>query len=350
MTVPNPLAKADRPLSAPQVLYLALSTSDVCNYRCRHCHIWRHELRSSAVTVADRKRWLAEFAALSPGGVVILTGGEVTLDYGELFEVASASRALGQRLFALSNGLLVDSFERARGIARSGITHMVISLDSHLPEIHNYTRGRERAFEEATGALRLLVRARDEAANGFQVLVSTVLFKENLPLLPDLVTFCRALGVDHLDFQLLGPTFANARPDRDVFFERHFWHTAVEKASARSLFERLLPELGTDGFVAKNATDLPWILRYVEDPSFETSVPVCGSHHRNLILDGDGNATLCFNAEEILEVPAIGNARANGLAEIWTGAPAAAARETMDGCRRACGTLNCHRREGGTAT
>lgn len=343
------LSPHPQPLAPPQVLYLALSTSEVCNYRCRHCHIWRHELRRTAVTQEDRERWLAEFAELNRQGVVILTGGEVTLDLGELHRVAGACRAQALPLFAISNGLLVDTPEGAREIVRSGITHMVVSLDSHLPAIHNYTRGREHAFEEATRALRLLVEARDEVGSGFEVLVATVLFKENLPLYPDLVGFCRDLGVDRVDFQILGPTFANAHPSRDVFFEKHFWHTPVEKVAAQALFRRLLPVLGGDGFVGKGARDLEWILRYIEDPNFETSVPVCGSHHRNLILDLDGNAALCFNSAEILESPFIGNALERPLGEIWNGAQAASARRVMDGCRRACGTLNCHRREDGPA-
>ena len=329
----------------PETLYLALSTADVCNFRCRHCHIWRHELRATDVTLGDRARWVREFAALKPGGHVVLTGGEVTLDLPELLAIARVCRESELALYAMSNGLLIDNPTVAGQLVASGVTHFVVSLDSHLRAIHAYTRGRENAFEETTGAIRLLVEERNRVGAGMRVLVATVLFKENLALFPAFVRFCRGLGVDHVDFQLLAPTFANAHPRRDVFYERHFWHTKVEKLAAIELFRSILtPEAVADGFVLKRPEDLEWIERYVDDPAFTTSQPVCGSHHMNLILDLDGNAALCFNTRQILGDPFIGNALASSLGDLWSGGKAAEDRAVMDQCRLSCGTLNCHRR------
>ncbi len=107
-----------------------------------------------------------------------------------------------------------------------------------------------------------------------------VLFKENLPLFPDFVEFCRELGAQHVDLQVLARTFANAHASRDAFFEKHFWHTPEEKSEARGCSARFLTDARSGGQLSGQApADLDWILRYVDDPDFTTDSPVCGSHH-----------------------------------------------------------------------
>jgi MoaA/NifB/PqqE/SkfB family radical SAM enzyme len=328
----------------PEVLYLALPTSDVCNYRCRHCHIWLQQERPRPLARARRLELVAEFARLSPGGTVVLPGGEVTLDWAELFAVAGACRAAGLPLFVLSNGARIDSDRAARDLVTSGVTHVAVSLDSHRPELHAYTRGVATAFEETTGAIRRLAAARDEVAPQVKVQTACVLFRDNLGEFSDYVEFCRDLGAQHVDFQLLARTFANASRDRDPFFEKHFWHTPEQKAEARRLLADLVERWGDDPLVVKTRADLPWMLSYVDDPDFRTERPVCGSHHRNLHVDAEGNVALCFNTAAILARPYVGNAAASSLAELWTGAKAAEDRRVMDACTLNCGALNCHRR------
>ena len=149
---------------------------------------------------------------------------------------------------------------------------------------------------------------------------------------------------------MLARTFANAHANRDSFFEKHFWHTAEEKADARRLFTRFLTEIDPAGeILVKRPADLAWILRYVDDPDFASEEPICGSHHLNLIVDARGDAALCFNTKRILDDPFVGNARHRSLAELWRGVKAASDRSVMDVCTLNCGALNCHRRKSSVA-
>ena len=119
------------------------------------------------------------------------------------------------------------------------------------------------------------------------------------PLFPEFVAFCRALGTQHVDLQVLSRTFSNSHPNRDAFFEKHFWHTAEEKREARARLSELMALYADDPFVVKKPADLPWMLAYVDDPDFRTEQPICGSHHRNLFVDAQGNAALCYNTAAI---------------------------------------------------
>lgn len=329
------------------MLYLSLPVSDICNYRCRHCHIWMKEQSVDAISRERRIEIVQEFARLNPSGCVVLPGGEVTLDMDELLAVAGACRDAGLPCVIMTNGSRIDTPEAARVLVTSGVTFCAVSLDSHLPELHNFTRGLPVAFAEATRAIRLLAEARDAHADGrFRLCVTGVLFKENLALFPEFVGFCRGMGAQNVDLQVLARTFSNAHGSRDSFFEKHFWHTPEEKAEARRLFTRFLTELDPGGeILVKRPADLEWILRYVDDPDFTTEEPICGSHHSNLIVDARGDAALCFNTARILDDPFAGNARNASLAELWGGAKAARDRAVMDACTMNCGALNCHRRK-----
>jgi MoaA/NifB/PqqE/SkfB family radical SAM enzyme len=335
----------------PGMLYLSLPVSDICNYRCRHCHIWMHEKSEDVLSRERRIELVQEFAVLNPAGYVVLPGGEVTLDMDELLAVAGACRDVGLPCLIMTNGSRIDSPEVARTLVTSGVTFCSVSLDSHLPELHNFTRGLPQAFEDATRAIRLLAEARDLwAPDRFRLCVTGVLFKENLSLFPEFVEFCRGLGAQHVDLQVLARTFSNAQSNRDNFFEKHFWHTPEEKDDARRLFTRILTELDPAGTVlVKRPSDLDWILRYVDDPDFTTEQPICGSHHTNLIVDARGDGALCFNTKRILDDPFVGNARHQSLAELWRGTKAGHDRAVMDTCTLNCGALNCHRRKSAVA-
>lgn len=332
---------------APRELYLSLPTSDVCNYRCRHCHIWLQEVRPRLLTRARRLEVLEEFAVLSGGGTVILSGGEVTLDFEELLAVAARCRDLGLPLIALSNGSRIDDPSIADAIVASGVTHLAISLDSHLPALHNYTRNVATAFADTTRAIRLVAEANGRRGGGVHLIVAAVLFKENLPLFGEFVEFCRSLGAQSVDFQLLARTFANRHPTRDPFFAKHFWHTLEEKAQASEAITRLLCRFEADPTVVKKPVDLQWILPYIADPDYRTARPICGSHYHSLFVDAEGNAALCFNTRAILGRPFVGNVAETSLGELWTGTKAGEDREQMDRCRLNCGALNCHRRPEG---
>jgi MoaA/NifB/PqqE/SkfB family radical SAM enzyme len=332
----------------PAALFLSLPTSDICNYRCRHCHIWMHSAPENVLPRARRLELIREFASVNPAGSVILPGGEVTLDLDELFAIAGACRDANLPCVIMTNGSRVDSPDVARRLATSGVTFVAVSLDSHVPAIHNMTRGVDTAFDETTRAIRLLAEARDQwAPQTFRLCVTGVVFKENLRHVPEFVEFCRGLGAQNVDIQVLARTFSNRHATRDAFFDKHFWTTREEKDEARALFTRFLTELDPERrILVKGREDLDWILAYIDDPDFVSAAPVCGSHHLNFIVDVHGDVALCFNTRRILDEPFIGNIRGSSLVELWAGEKAARDRGVMDQCTLNCGALNCHRRKG----
>jgi MoaA/NifB/PqqE/SkfB family radical SAM enzyme len=325
----------------PELLNLKLPTDRWwCNYRCKHCHLWTRKADGGGLTDGERIDLIEQFARLNPRGVVVLAGGEPMMDLAQLLMLAGACKQRGLRCSVTTNGSYVTDEEIARTLAASGLTRITVSLDSHIPEIHRYTRGVPTAFEDTTRAIRLLVAARGA---GLSVAAACVLFDQNVALLRDYVLFCRELGVDGVDFQLLSPTFANVNESEDFFFERHFFSTPEAKQLAAGHIAAVIREFG-DGFLLKGEADLEWIRSYIADADFKTATPVCRSHEKYLLVDVMGRAALCHNNQDVLpDAPFIGDVRTETLAEIWAGATARRARSVMDRCVLGCGALNCHR-------
>lgn len=339
------MSRFDPTRSPPTWLHLTTATSRLCNYRCRHCHIWMQKDSQNELTVEQRVDLIRQFAAFGPDGTVAIPGGEVMMDLDELLVLTGACRESRLECILNANGSYITDEKIARTVVESGITRLCISLDSHVPELHNYTRGVASAYRETLRAIRLLVEARDRWNPRFFLSVSCVVFDRNLELLRDFVEFCRGLGVDRADFQLLSQTFANAHPTRDVFFEEHFFHTPEAKARAIGVLTGVIDDYRTDGFLQKTREDLPSMIGYLSSQEFLTDEPICGSHERNLIVHPNGDVALCHNSYGVMpEDEYVGNVRHESLREIWTGARAQRARAIMDQCRLGCGSLNCHRR------
>jgi MoaA/NifB/PqqE/SkfB family radical SAM enzyme len=301
----------------------------------------------NAMTTAERVEMIRQFGELNPHGTVIIPGGEVMMDLPELFALAGACKAAELELVINSNGSYVVDEEIARKVVESGITRLSVSLDSHIPEIHQYARGIATAFHDTVRAIRLLVAAAKKYNPSFFLSVSCVVFDRNLRHLPAYVDFCRELEVTRADFQLLSRTFANKHPTRDVFWEEHFFHSPEAKVEAFEVIAGVIRR-NNDGFLLKCEADLEWIKDYLNQPdqsTFETPEPICGSHEKNLMVNPGGEVALChFNWSVLPNDPYIGNAKEQNLFDLWTGPKAQIARGVMDQCRLGCGALNCHRR------
>jgi MoaA/NifB/PqqE/SkfB family radical SAM enzyme/glycosyltransferase involved in cell wall biosynthesis len=330
----------------PENLYLTTSTSNLCNYKCRHCHIWTQKDPQNELTLEQRVNIVRQFGTLNPKGLVAISGGEVTMDMPELLAIAAACKQARLRCLITTNGSYITDPEIAKSIALSGLTWVTVSLDSHIPELHRYTRGVDGAYEDAMRAIRLLVEARDKYnPRDFVVTTACVVFDKNLPHLAEFIQFARGLGVNYVDFQVLSRTFSNQNPKRDTFFEQHFWHTPEQKSQAKKTIAEIVARFGDNGgFLSKSSADLDWLNSYITDPDFKTDEPICGSHEKNMVVDTLGRVSLCFNTPDNLPEPHVGNVREGQLVHLWGGKKAQHARLVMEDCTLGCGALNCHRR------
>jgi MoaA/NifB/PqqE/SkfB family radical SAM enzyme len=289
----------------------------------------------------ERRALVCEFAAMSPGGEVVLTGGETMRDKEAFFSLTRLCRELGLRSAANTNGSYITRDDDDRLLAE-GPTYLVFSLDSHDAAIHDYNRGIDGSCETTIATMKRLLaaKARLGAPTATEIMTNSVLLEGNIRSLFELLDALAEIPVDGALLQVLSPTF-HRRGEEDVFYQRNFFR---DRAAAVEILQRLIRRIGDYPILRTTATDLRWMQRYILLPEV-IDEGICGSHEKNIMVDHRGEVQLCFNMRKIFDGRSIGNTRSSGLVAMWTGSLAGQARDVMAGCRKSCGMLNCHRRQ-----
>lgn len=322
--------------------YLFIETTTECNLRCRQCHMWMSREPEGTLTTAEKEGLVRQFHGLNPEGVVVLTGGETMHKEPEFFTLTELCRKLGLSSAANTNASYIHpgNYET---VLRCGPKYLVVSLDSHIPAIHNYIRGKKGSWEHVTDTLKALVKFREQHCPELntRIITNTILLDDNILHWPEYIRFAREeLGIDGVMFQPLSRTFWN-QGKGDPFFDKHFFRN---KAETIAVIDAVIQMYGKDSFVLTSENDLEWMKLYVQQPDF-IGEQVCGSHERNIMVDQAGDVQLCFSMRGLMNGNPLGNVRHFSLAELWNSTMAGEAREVMASCRKNCGMLNCHRKE-----
>lgn len=128
-----------------------------CNLKCAHCYLDSTSLDNpDDITAKEGMEFVDSISSLSPGAMLILTGGEPLLR-PDFFEIASYASRKGLYVTVGTNGTLIDD-EVARRLRESGVKGAGISIDSALPAFHDSFRGVDGAWEGALSGIRALKR------------------------------------------------------------------------------------------------------------------------------------------------------------------------------------------------
>lgn len=293
-----------------------------------------------SLSTNEKLRVISEFSELNPDGSVVFSGGETMLKTEEFFELSNKCRTLGLSCSCNTNGSFINNSNIER-VLLEGPFGLTISLDSHLPSIHDRVRGIQGSYSHITNVIKQLLKIRDEkfSDSEVRVLTNSVIFEGNIKYLQEFIAFAEQLGLDGITFQMLSPTFMNMTKT-DHFFKDHFFK---DKEFAKACIRWVIDNLDRHAIVKTTKTDLEWMCLYIDNPDFITE-QVCGSHEKNMMINSYGEVLLCFSMKEIANGDCLGNVREHTLKELWAGKKAAMIRPIMSQCRKNCGMLNCHRK------
>ncbi|MEY2422837.1 MAG: hypothetical protein QOI95_2904 [Acidimicrobiaceae bacterium] len=171
--------------SAP--LYVAWEITHRCNARCLHCY-------SDSMPGADDTEDLSTAEGLrvidelADAGVLVLafSGGEPLLRH-DWETLAGHAVARGLTVNVGTNGSTITE-KRADALARLGVHSVTVSIDSHLPDVHDHFRQTPGLFHRAVRAVDRLV-ARD-----VRVVVGFTPTRLNWRDGPGVVALAEALG------------------------------------------------------------------------------------------------------------------------------------------------------------
>jgi MoaA/NifB/PqqE/SkfB family radical SAM enzyme len=350
---PSEIRRATRPSGfhprffPPRFLFLQVNKR--CNLRCVHCAFWRDndDDKPNYLDRGGKRRIVREFAAMNPTGAVVICGGESMLDLEDYFDICGQCRTLGLTCISVVNGTRIRTPAMAQRMILEGPHEISISLNSHLQELHDETRGVRGAFAKAVGALRLLLDARRKIGDGStKIYVMGLVFDANYRDLEDFYDFVlNDIGADKLKLNFVQPTFGDTEVDQ--FFADHHW---VDPDEVAAIIERCDKRFGLGlNPVWRAAVQMYFrSLRSAVDlergwgSETRTTDHICNTYERNVMVDHYGTARLCFSTD-FRGAPL----RQEGdLRRFWT--ESNDIREEMRACNKFCGISHSVRRASST--
>jgi MoaA/NifB/PqqE/SkfB family radical SAM enzyme len=330
----------------PRFLFIELNRA--CNLRCGHCDYWQVTDDPAALPDEARLAMLIEdFAELSPGGTVVTCGGEPMLRLESWFAMSRLSRLNGLRMISVTNGTRIRNIAMAERVIREGPKEISISLNSANASEHDRTRGINGSFERSTNAIRMLVEARRRLGADTAIFVMGLVYASSYRSLPEFYNFVlNELKADKLKLNILQPTFHQSGAIDPFFAQEHGvdpdeFGSIVESASARydlNLDPEFIRQVQMYFRSLRSADDLDRGWRSAS----QTEEHICNTYERNIMVDLEGIARLCFSISfrgERIE-------KRGDLARFWQGAEDI--RRSMRSCNRYCGISHSVRRVSAT--
>ena len=164
---------------APILAHLAITNK--CNMKCKYCSV--RKLHSFYPKELDTDSWKRIISKLADWGVfqIGFTGGEPTLrkDLPELIEF---THECGCVCNITTNGWFLNK-ELVSKLVNAGLKQCQVSLDCHIPKIHNELRG-NGSHKRVIKAIKLL------REGGISVGIDCVVSKKNIKFIKKFIRWC----------------------------------------------------------------------------------------------------------------------------------------------------------------
>ncbi|MEK6888239.1 MAG: radical SAM protein [Candidatus Aenigmatarchaeota archaeon] len=170
-----------------------------CNYSCDHC-CTSSSNRIPEKLGTDQTKAVFDELGINGFSTVYSSGGEpfTRSDITGVLDHATLNPNI-RTLNIASNGSLLGEHETEWISGNEKIGSVLISVDGHNPAIHNGLRCAEKSFEDATDAIKRLVK------RNARIRMGTVIWKDSVAYLRPIADLAHSLGVNTLFYNWLIP-------------------------------------------------------------------------------------------------------------------------------------------------
>jgi radical SAM protein with 4Fe4S-binding SPASM domain len=239
--------------TAPYRMDLALTYR--CNNACAHCY----NARSRNYPELSTAEWFRILDKCWELGIphIVFTGGEPTLreDLPDLIHHAEHN---GQITGLNTNGRKLKDQAFLQQLVDAGLDHVQITLESHLPEIHDQMVCAPGAWQDTVAGLR------NALASRLYVMTNTTMLKLNRPYMEDTLEFLGQIGLKTIGLNALiysgrgatvgtglsegelEPLLERAKSSTQKYGQRLIWYTPTQYCN----FDPEQMDLGVKGCTA----------------------------------------------------------------------------------------------------
>jgi radical SAM protein with 4Fe4S-binding SPASM domain len=239
--------------TAPYRMDLAVTYR--CNNDCAHCY----NARGRDYPEINTDQWKNILDQLWSLGIphIVFTGGEPTLRE-DLPELIAHAEKNGQITGINTNGRRLADKQFLSRLLDAGLDHAQITLESHIPKIHDHMVKSKGAWQQTVSGLRNALDSR------LYIMTNTTLLQDNSPELSGTLTFLHEMAVPTVGLNALiysgkgaqvhrgitenqlPPLLDTARQLTNQYDQHLIWYTPTLYCH----FDPLLLELGVKGCTA----------------------------------------------------------------------------------------------------
>ncbi len=311
-------------VKSPMLLTKPISVSIVptlrCNVECIMCDCWKE--KNDYITDQHILDFLDDMADwVGPNFFVQIAGGEPLVFKGiyDIFK-RCADRKIICKISSNGYGLNPQVCNK---IIDSGLQYLTVSLDSHLPEVHDRYRGIPGTFEKAVEGLRYL-REHGNLTLG----ISSIIMKENIGYVKEMAEYFLSIDIDRILFQ----------PIRDYYNPIEKWmeyeHWIHDLDALNRGMDQLIELKSKHPRLLNTVEDFELMRGYFADPNYIRNARDCHIGYEQLYVDDKGDITMCN------EYDIIGNIKDRNIKEVWHAQKTRELRDQMVKCNLPC-TSNC---------
>lgn len=325
--------------SLPKRLFIQITNE--CNLKCKLCKLWKTQDLPEKISLDDKitflKKVIKWLGIHKKGFLVHLGGGEPFLYPDQVFKLSKICKDNNIECTINTNGTLLKT--NMHKILKSGITEINISIDSHIPEIHDNLRGRIGLFKQVTTDVKELIEYRNKY-DSIKIQIASIIGDWNIRRLYDHINFLKNLGVDGIRFQPIQYTYDSEIRAKNNWYE-NFDQFPHSHKDIQNVMNYILELKQGNNFVLNLVEEIKLWGSYFKNPEYIPNIDICKAFRNNIIVDLYGNIKYCF-WHHINPINKIGNIVEDSIEKIWNGKVALQVKKQMRKCSKGCGLLNCN--------
>lgn len=317
--------------------FVSLQIVNSCNLNCMQCDYHMENRHPQQLTVQQQCEVVRQIADWSTDIRLKFTGGEPFVDKARLFAVLEEAHRHGLVTFFLTNATLIqpDDIHRMFDLDLGCIS---VSLDSHVSAIHDAMRGIQGCWNQVASFLDDFTQIRRQRQASTQLWASTILTRNNLGCIEELVRSYEELGFDAIKFQPLYPNYRRLYKD-NWKSDSPLYPTRDEVECG---FDQLLELKQTHPVISQSEDHIEKMRTYFLSESCDSTIR-CGIMDRVMIIGCEGSVRFCFQQDPTMQCCEVmpdrdWNVRSTDLKTIWSESHALR-QEMKRGCHQPCGLL-----------
>lgn len=258
-------------------LFIDVEPTIICNLKCKMCHVPIWNRKHPNLSFGDFKRIIDNFPNLL---LVKIQGMGEPLFNKELVDMIKYARKKGIAVRTTSNATILND-EISKKLIESGLNEILFSVDGATKKTFEGIRIGAN-FENVLRNIRNFVKLRNriKGKNNFpRIMVWTVVTKENMHEVLEIIKIVKNLGVDELTLQMDLNSYGNSElkesyKEKNTLRNDPKMETVIKNAkiTAKRLGVKLNIFFG-DVYSKKNKCKNPWVTTYITVDKFIT--PCC---------------------------------------------------------------------------